>query len=307
MKKLLVVFISAMALFWTSLTPATAETAKVIVNGQNLDDGLSIIQNDRLMVPLKSIFEALGAVVLYNDMEQLIMAQKGATVIALQVNNKLASINNKIITLDAAPLINHGQILVPLSFVANALDAQVSWDNQTFTAFIKGDNAVLPFPEVSLNDKVFLYNQLKELENRYMEIRSGQGYTDRDEIAGLLEQVFADQEVARAFANEKEFFTEGYVDYGNYHGVASDWVGINFITMFTNDEEIKVFQVSPNTYALLAIHHMDMDSLFGIAKTTIVNTTGGFRIVSEDFYEVRDIICPVFNEINSSTVEIRKI
>ena len=291
MRKAAVVLVFAMALFWTILTPAIAETAKVIVNGQNVDDGLSIIQKGRLMVPLRSIFETLGAVVLYNDEEQLFMAQKGDTVIALQVNNNLAAVNNKTVTLDVAPLIYHGQTLVPLSFVANALGVQVSWDNQAFTAFINGDIVALPFQAVDSNNKVFIYNRLKELEDRYMEIRSGQGYTDREEIAGLLQQVFATPEVARAYAYEKEFFTESYDGGSNYQGVASDWIGINPVTMFTSDKEIQVFQVAPDTYVLLGIYHLDMDSLFGIAKTTIVNTAGGFRIVREDFYEAEDIVC----------------
>ena len=291
MRKLLVVFVSAMALFWTILTPATAETARVIVNGQNVDDGFSIIQNDRLMVPIRSIFETLGAVVLYNDMEQLLMAQKGDTIIALQINNKLAAVNNKTVTLDAAPILNHGRTLVPLRFVANALGAQVSWDNQSSTAIISGDIEPLPFQLLDSNDKAFIYNRLKELEDRYMDIRSGQGYTDREEIADLLQQVFADREVARAYAYEEEFFTESYEGCGNYQGVPSDWIGINPVTMFASDKEIVVSQVAPDTYELLGIYHMDMDSLFGIAKTTIVNTADGFRIVMEDFYETEDIVC----------------
>ena len=291
MKKLLVVFVSAMALFWTILTPATAETAKVIVNGQNVDDSFSIIQNDRLMVPLRSIFETLGAVVLYNDMEQLIMAKKGDTVIALQINNNLAAINKKTVTLDAAPILNHGQTLVPLRFVANALGAQVSWDNESSTALISSDIEPLSFQLLHSNDKVFIYNRLKELEDRYMDIRCGEGYSDREEIADLLQQVFADPNVARAYAYEEGFFTKCYEGCGNYQGVHSDWIGINAITLFSSDKEIVVSQVAPDTYELLGIYHMDMDSLFGIAKTTIVNTADGFRIVMEDFYETEDIVC----------------
>ncbi|ACV63384.1 copper amine oxidase domain protein [Desulfofarcimen acetoxidans DSM 771] len=291
MKKPILIFVLLIACFFSTLAPLMAgTTARLIVNGQVIE-GSFIAQNDSLLVPLRSVMETLGALVLYNDQEKLIMAKKADTVIALQIGNKLAAVNNKQVTLDQAPFFYQGQVLVPLSFLAGALNTQVNWDKQASTAYVNAaieDKLCQPVDE---KNKQLLYNRLAELENRYFEIRSGQGYSDREEIASLLTEVFADREVARAYADEKQLFAESYNSSDIYQGVSNDWVGINCVTMFTPSSEILVLQSAPDTFELLAICHLDLDSLFGITKTTLIKKGDSFRLLREDFYAAADIVC----------------
>jgi hypothetical protein len=102
---------------------------KVDVNGSPLQlDVAPMIVNGRTLVPLRAIFNALGATVQWNPADQSIAATKGSTTINLQIGSTTALYNGTQITLDAAPQIVGGRTLVPVRFIGEALEAQVSWD-----------------------------------------------------------------------------------------------------------------------------------------------------------------------------------
>jgi hypothetical protein len=102
---------------------------KVNINGSPLQmDVPPVIVNGRAMVPLRAIFEALGATVQWNAGDQSITATKGSTTINLQIGSTTALYNGSQATLDATPQIVDGRTLVPARFVGEALWAQVSWD-----------------------------------------------------------------------------------------------------------------------------------------------------------------------------------
>jgi hypothetical protein len=110
-------------------TSATTEPIQVNINGSPLQmDVPPVIVNGRAMVPLRAIFNALGATVQWNPADQSITATKGSTTINLQIGSTTALYNGAQITLDAAPQIVGGRTLVPVRFIGEALGAQVSWD-----------------------------------------------------------------------------------------------------------------------------------------------------------------------------------
>lgn len=92
----------------------------------------------RLLVPLRGIFEALGAQVSWNAPAKTITAQKGGSQISMQVNNAQAYVNGKVIGLDQAPTIKNGRTLVPLRFISEALGADVAWNQNLMLANITG-------------------------------------------------------------------------------------------------------------------------------------------------------------------------
>lgn len=92
--------------------------------------------NDTTMVSMRAIFEALGADVSYDAASQKITATKGDIVIELVIGEKTAKKNGESIALDAAAVTKNGNTMVPLRFVAEALQAQVDWDGATQTISI---------------------------------------------------------------------------------------------------------------------------------------------------------------------------
>jgi hypothetical protein len=125
----------------TSLvTPVTApalaapyygvSSAFVTLNGQPLATSVPpTVENGRTLVPMRDIFEALGATVVWNPGDQSIVAQRESTRVALQIGNRTAHVDGRNVWLDQAPVIHNGSTLVPLRFVSEALGAQVAWDN----------------------------------------------------------------------------------------------------------------------------------------------------------------------------------
>ncbi|MEW6183823.1 MAG: stalk domain-containing protein [Bacillota bacterium] len=96
-------------------SPLTLEVAPVIIQG-------------RTLVPLRAIFEKLGAAVEWNQGDQTITAKKGDLSLKLRVGSSIAYKNGTEVRLDASPQIISGRTLVPLRFVSEALGAEVTWD-----------------------------------------------------------------------------------------------------------------------------------------------------------------------------------
>ena len=85
---------------------------------------------------MRVIFEALKAEVNYDAAIQKITATKGDTIIELVLGQKSAKKNGRAINLDVAATTRNGNTMVPLRFVAEALNAKVDWDNASQTVSI---------------------------------------------------------------------------------------------------------------------------------------------------------------------------
>jgi hypothetical protein len=108
---------------------------EVVLNGTEISfDIAPYIENGITRVPMRAIFEALGAEVEYDAKTKNITARKGNTIIKLVAGSSTATINGKEITLTASVENKNGSTMVPLRFVSEALGAEVIWD---------GDNKII--------------------------------------------------------------------------------------------------------------------------------------------------------------------
>lgn len=104
-----------------------------IVNVDNeavIYDAAPVIRNDRTLVPIRIITEALGGKVDWN----------GATKeVTLSINDKeiKMTIGKMLEKYGVAPVIIDGRTFVPVRFVADELGAEVAWDEATKTVTIK--------------------------------------------------------------------------------------------------------------------------------------------------------------------------
>jgi len=109
----------------------------VVLNGNALSfDVPPQLINDRTMVPLRAIFEAMGASVEWDNNTQTVTATKDGIVVVLTSGSTLPTINGSIITIDQSAIIIEGRTLAPLRFVAEAFGGKVDWDGSTKTAYI---------------------------------------------------------------------------------------------------------------------------------------------------------------------------
>ncbi|MGE7271517.1 stalk domain-containing protein [Brevibacillus panacihumi] len=96
----------------------------------------AVVMDGSTLVPLRGIFEALGAKVLWDATSHSVTATKGDTVIKLTVDQKIAYINDRAVELSVQAQTLNGSTMVPLRFVSEALGADVKWNGDTYTATI---------------------------------------------------------------------------------------------------------------------------------------------------------------------------
>ncbi len=131
--------------------------ARIVLNGVELEfEALPIIRNNRTMVPMRTIFEYLGAEVLWDENSRTISAQKDETSILLQIDKKTAYLNSKEIILDSPPIIENGRTLVPLRFVSESLDSKVEWNAFLRTVYIETSGEISDDRDFETDDDPFL-------------------------------------------------------------------------------------------------------------------------------------------------------
>lgn len=91
-------------------------------------DQKPLIENGRTLVPLRAIFEKLGASIDWNGETQTVVATKDNTTISLTINNTTATKNGETITLDVPAKIISGRTLVPVRFIADCFGVDVQWN-----------------------------------------------------------------------------------------------------------------------------------------------------------------------------------
>jgi len=115
-----------------------AQSIAVNIDGHpvNFSDTTPREVNGRVLVPLRGVFENLGANVDWNAGTQTVDANKGDTSVRLQIGNSMATVNGRNVYLDVPPRIIGGSTMVPLRFVSESLGADVDWQAQNRTVFI---------------------------------------------------------------------------------------------------------------------------------------------------------------------------
>jgi len=131
---------------WFALA-APAAALSVTINGAPVNFAPGPIERaGRIFVPLRGVFERLGASVVYEN--GTINATGNGREISLRIGSTQASVNGQTQYVDVAPFIVGASTYVPLRFVSQALGASVNWDgaNQIVAIFTGGGGAQPPPP-----------------------------------------------------------------------------------------------------------------------------------------------------------------
>ena len=128
------------SLYNTNFVPIvknSINSIQIILNGKQLEfDQTPIIIENRTLVPMRVIFEALGADVTWNDTLKEATGTLGNQSIVLKIGSKTATVSGTTMVLDVPAQIVNSRTLVPLRFVAESLKAVVDWDAITRTVYI---------------------------------------------------------------------------------------------------------------------------------------------------------------------------
>lgn len=156
MKKILSLIVALCMM--VSTVPAMAEdavelgvvqaknTITITVDAKRVDCSVynqePVIVNGRTLVPLRAVFEALGATVEWNNDTRTATAQRGGVNVSLAVDSDQLYVNSVAKTIDVPAQIMNNRTMVPVRAVAEAFGCKVEWDNNTRTVVITTEEAV---------------------------------------------------------------------------------------------------------------------------------------------------------------------
>ena len=116
---------------------ASASAVRVTLDDAALSfDTSPVIENGRVLVPMRGILEALGYSVHWQEHTKTVLAVNGEVSISLPLNSNTVSVNGKTVTIDVPAQLKEDRTFVPLRFLAEYSGAEVTWDNGTSTVSI---------------------------------------------------------------------------------------------------------------------------------------------------------------------------
>ena len=117
----------------------------------SVPDGITIVLNDKIvkfdaaqpalinnrtMVPMRKIFEALKAEVTWDNNTQTAKATKDDMTVEITIGSNVMYSNGNPVTIDSPALLLRNRTYVPVRFISNALGATVDWDNDKQIVYI---------------------------------------------------------------------------------------------------------------------------------------------------------------------------
>ena len=102
------------------------------INGEGKKmDAKPFIKNDRTLVPLRFIVEAIGGEVNWDNDNRLVTVNSKGKTIELPIDSKTIKIDGKDVNIDQAAIIKGDRTFVPIRFIAENLDMVVNYINDT--------------------------------------------------------------------------------------------------------------------------------------------------------------------------------
>jgi hypothetical protein len=163
MKKILSILMLSFTLLLSFSMVAFAGDISVNVNGQPLAfQEKPIVKNGRTLVPMREIFEILGAELNWDAGTKTITAKKDGTEIKMQIGSKDITIGNETKTLDVEPQIINGRTMVPVRAISEALGTKVVYNEKNQIIVV-----ITPGKETDLTKKANKYLANHDIYNNY--------------------------------------------------------------------------------------------------------------------------------------------
>lgn len=109
----------------------------MVLNGQTRSFSVGpIMYNNRIMVPLREVFDAVGGTVGWNQAAQTATVDWGSKRIVLPLNSCEPTVNGSVWGTDVPTMTAQNTTLAPLRFIIEALGGTACWDSSTATVYV---------------------------------------------------------------------------------------------------------------------------------------------------------------------------
>lgn len=134
---------------------------KIYYNDKELVADVSpVIFNDRTLVPVRMIFEAIKADVNWDEKtKKVTIVTENDDTFKFTINSDIAYINSKKFQLDTAAKIISSRTFIPLRFLAENSGLDVSWSDKERSVYLKDKK------EENKNNEKVQYNYILDIEN----------------------------------------------------------------------------------------------------------------------------------------------
>ena len=95
-----------------------------------------MIENDRTLVPMRFLFEQMGAEVSWDGATRTAVVDKANDEISFSIDNTTAKVNNVEKPMDVPARLVNEKTMIPLRFLSEELGYHVEWDEATKTVYI---------------------------------------------------------------------------------------------------------------------------------------------------------------------------
>ena len=130
-------FAALVTAFFAFAAAARADTPTILVDGQIVHtDVPAIVDQGRVLVPLRGVLERLGARVDFDSAHNIVVAERSGAAVKVAVNSSDAWVNGRHVALDVPAREFGGRVEVPLRFIAQALGVAVDYDALSNTVVI---------------------------------------------------------------------------------------------------------------------------------------------------------------------------
>lgn len=219
-KKIVSLFTIFLSVFLLRLITAEAFTnaLTVFVNGKRLCAD-SQISNDRTMVPMRAIFEALGYGVEYDkDTHTAIAGEKPAVLQPKREDGVIRiSVNGAYVDMDTDPYVDNGTTYVPARFIADSAGEAVEWDAAANAVYI-GKVAHDTYKAFKVDANYGYGSSLHSLDNSNLLFIKGRNdilyCTTQDNSTAVIYKSYTEKFKENTFADMKITTVGGEVYYG---------------------------------------------------------------------------------------------
>ncbi|MCL6663412.1 copper amine oxidase N-terminal domain-containing protein [Paenibacillus amylolyticus] len=142
MKKSIILALTVLCSSLLVVPPSEAAAAqsqketKVVVNNSQLDTSDILNKNNQVFFSLTSLKSLGNLTFAWNNATKQVTVKGNDTNLQLTMSKKVAKKNGTLVSLSSAPFIHNGKTMIPLRFVAEALEGSVTWNQKTQTAFV---------------------------------------------------------------------------------------------------------------------------------------------------------------------------
>lgn len=263
-----------------------------------------ITKDERVLLPLRELSEQFGYKVTWNSKNHKVQIANEETHINLTINQKIAQVNGKNMTLDIPVQMIEGVTYVPIRFVSEAFDKKVEWDNKQKTINIEESQTYTV--DAKTNQLIYHQNGAKQVIGEIKAKHPGVIYTSYYKADSGHEIVIVDNKYGELSIHfdRTVFYMKGEQVLGKVTAsykdrVTKDIAYLDNKVALTDGQKAYIY----DDHTGKLIKEYDLQKLVGVGNYEIEAVGDNFLLVRED----KKGLLTLLNLDNKQSVEIYQV